>query len=52
MKASGIGRLWYVEELLKLGADPSLRDSDGKTAMDYASQLEQDEVVELLEASY
>lgn len=49
MKASGLGRTWYVSELLKQGADPSRKDVDGQTALDYAGLMEQYEVIELME---
>lgn len=49
MKACGLGRSWYVGELLKLGADPSIKDSDGQTALDYAFLMEQYEVIEMME---
>lgn len=49
MKAAGLGRKYYVEELLKLGADKNIKDKDGKTALDYANLFEQYDVLDILE---
>lgn len=35
-------------ELLKMGADPLAKDSDGKTAMDYAVLYEEYEISDIL----
>jgi ankyrin repeat protein len=48
MKASGLGRKLYVEELLKAGADPNIKDHDGKTALDYAKQYDQYDIADIL----
>lgn len=37
-----------VEELLEAGADPTIKDKDGKTPLELATK---DEVIELLEAA-
>ena len=42
------GRLAITELLLELGADPTLRCKDGKTALDYAREEGKSEVVALL----
>jgi len=38
-----------VELLLKHGADPSIRDSDGKTALDFARESNRKDVVKIIE---
>lgn len=48
MKAAGLGRKYYVEELLRLGANRDLKDKEGKTALDYANLFEQYEVLDIL----
>ena len=42
------GRLAITELLLELGADPTLRSKEGKTALDYAREEGKSEVVALL----
>jgi len=42
------GRLAIVKRLLERGADPTLRDKDGDTALDDARQYGHSEVVALL----
>jgi ankyrin repeat protein len=42
------GNAAAVEELLKLGADPKLKDKDGKTALDWAKYQKHDSVVAVL----
>ncbi len=37
-----------IETLLSLGADPTIRDNDGKTAYDYAVELGYTEIAEIL----
>ena len=39
-----------VNLLLKYGADPTLRDSESKTAYDYAVEYEFNGIISLLEA--
>ena len=41
----------YVSLLLELGADPSIQDNDGKTALDYAREQNLTEIVAILEAA-
>lgn len=40
MVAAALGYEKSVETLLKLGADPSMKDEDGKTALDFARERE------------
>ena len=42
------GRLAIVKRLLQRGVDPSTRNKDGKTALDYARERGNSEVVALL----
>ena len=42
------GRLAIAKRLLEGGADPTLRNKDGKTAIDYARERGKSEVVALL----
>ena len=48
LMASKEGDTPKVEELLEAGADPSIKDKDGKTPLDLA---EKEEVIEMLEAA-
>ena len=48
MQCAYNGYLAIVKRLLQKGADPSLRDKDGDTALDWARQRGQNEVVALL----
>jgi ankyrin repeat protein len=50
MVAAGRGFSAVVDQLLALGANPSLKASNGWTALDWAKRFNQSEVVELLEA--
>ncbi|XP_071478246.1 3'-5' RNA helicase YTHDC2-like [Diadema antillarum] len=50
MVAAGRGNGEMVEQLLSLGANPSLKASDGKTASDFAQMFNQTEIMELLTA--
>ena len=49
MFAAYTGRTKICEMLLALGADPSLKDSSGKTALDWARQENEHECVALLQ---
>ena len=49
MWAAGFGQLDTVELLLATGADPSLKDEDGMTALDFARDIKHDGIVALLE---
>ena len=49
MLAAGRGFLSQVEQLLALGASVTEKASNGWTALDWATTLQQQEVVELLE---
>ncbi|KOO33211.1 hypothetical protein Ctob_016545, partial [Chrysochromulina tobinii] len=46
--AAAWGHLAIAKRLLEGGADPTLRDKDGKTALDWARQYGKSEVVALL----
>jgi ankyrin repeat protein len=46
--AANFGRLAVAKRLLEGGADATLRNKDGKTAVDYARQRGKSEVVALL----
>jgi ankyrin repeat protein len=46
--AANFGHLAIAKRLLEGGADPTLRNKDGKTAVDYARQRGKSEVVALL----
>ena len=47
--AACAGRTKICEMLLALGADPSLKDSEGKTALDYARERNKPECAALLQ---
>ena len=47
--AASSGYADIVELLLKHGADPSIRDSDGKTALDFARESNRKDVVKIIE---
>jgi ankyrin repeat protein len=49
MFAAGHGRTKICEMLLALGADPSLKDEFGKTALDCARQYNKPECAALLQ---
>jgi ankyrin repeat protein len=49
MRAAISGRTKICEMLLALGADPSLKDKDGKTALDWARLKNESECVALLQ---
>ena len=49
MVAAGRGFLGTVEQLLNMGANVSARSSNDWTAVDWARQFEQNDVIELLE---
>jgi ankyrin repeat protein len=49
MHAANTGRTKICEMLLALGADPSLKDERGETALDYARQRNEPECVALLQ---
>ena len=49
MAAAYNGRTKICEMLLALGADPSLKNKDGKTALDYARQYDRPECAALLQ---
>ncbi len=46
--AARFGHLAIAKRLLERGADPTLRDERGRTALDRAQDLEHSEVVALL----
>ncbi len=48
MSAAKGGHIEIVKLLLDKGADPSTRDTSGKTALDYAIEKKNDAVVQLL----
>ena len=39
MRAAGFGREDIIEDLLKAGADPSLKDRNGHTCVDFATMV-------------
>jgi ankyrin repeat protein len=47
-EAARSGQAAIAKLLLRAGADPSIRDADGKTAMDIAKENQREEVVKLL----
>jgi tankyrase len=49
ISAANNGQTKICEMLLALGADPSLKDKDGKTALDYARQFRHPECAALLQ---
>ena len=49
--ASKEGRVENVKILLEAGADPGLKDKMGKTALDWAKEKENQELVVLLRGS-
>ena len=49
MRAAYMGRTKICEMLLALGADPSLKDKDGKTALDWAREQNKPECAALLQ---
>jgi len=50
MIAAGRGLYHIIEQLLTMEADPTLKSSNGWTALDWARKFEQKNVVALLEA--
>ena len=48
MKAVALNRVFYVERLLELGADPDVKDERGRTAKDYGNMYESFESLDLL----
>ena len=51
MICAGRGFFSAVEELLTLGANPSIKASNEWTALDWAKKFERPDIVELLEAN-
>lgn len=51
MMAASLGRTEAVIMLLKRGADPTLKDNAGHTALDRARGAENPEIIKLLEQS-
>ena len=49
MRAAELGSLATVEFLLGLGADPSISDDEGRTALDYAREGGFEDIAQLLE---
>ena len=49
MIAANFNRLDHVKILINAGADPTLKDQNGKTALDYAKEQGYQEVVDYLE---
>eukprot|EP01046_Picozoa_sp_COSAG06_P028242 COSAG06_NODE_2533_length_6711_cov_6.195705_6_plen_127_part_00 len=49
MRAAWTGKTKICEMLLALGADPSLKNKDGKTALNYARQRNKPECAALLQ---
>jgi cytohesin len=45
------GNARFVEALLRAGADPSIRDADGKTPLDYAREVKCDAAMDILQSS-
>lgn len=50
MSAASIGHTDALKELLKRGADKSLTDNSGQTALDWAKKREQEEAIAILSA--
>ena len=50
MYATKYGNLKFVKKLVELGAEINLKNSDGKTAIDYAKKYEQTEIANYLES--
>ena len=48
MHAAYIGQKERVRQLLEAGADPGIKDHDGKAALDYAIEKDRKEVALLL----
>lgn len=48
LKASSLGRIQMVEELLEHGADPLLADSKGENCLDKAKKFERMDIFNLL----
>ena len=44
------GNVRFAEALIRAGADPSIRDADGKTPLDYARESKCDPIIELLQS--
>jgi len=51
MEASAKGNINMVKELLKLGADKTIKDDEGNTALEYAKESGYNEIVDLLTTS-
>ncbi|KAL3867100.1 hypothetical protein ACJMK2_044331 [Sinanodonta woodiana] len=51
MVAAGRGLIGIVEQLLNLGADPSLKASNEWTALDWAKKFQHEEIIDMLEAA-
>ena len=51
MVATGRGLIGIVEQLLNLGADPSLKASNDWTALDWAKKFQHEEIIDMLEAA-
>lgn len=50
MIAAGRGFIDIVEQLLGIGADPTVKSSNEWTALDWAKKFEQTDIISLLEA--
>ena len=50
MVSAGRGNVAIVEQLLNLGANVNIRVSNGWTAIDWAKEMKQDDIVEILQA--
>lgn len=48
MKAVALNRTFYVEKLLGLGADPTIKDNRGMSALDYGTLYDSFESIDMI----
>jgi hypothetical protein len=48
MQAALVGKTEIVKILLDAGADPTVKDTGGRTAIDYAEDQKHDDIVQLI----
>ena len=48
MQAALVGKTEIVKILLDAGADPTVKDTGGRTAVDYAQDQKHDDIVQLI----